>query len=105
MFPSVISHLQGDAAVTLQDAQISADGGAIHADVLGKTGDAFLSSTAEDVLQKHVLRDLQATGSKDPVIHLGERLCRVADRRACANEFRIHDVSIYPYLACVKEDV
>src|SRR3989442_12258008 len=101
MFRSVIPHIQGDKAVTLQDAQISGDGGAIHADLLGKTGDAFLSSTAEDVLQKHVLRDLQATGSEDSIIYLGERLCRVADRRACANEFRIHDVSIYPYLVCV----
>jgi hypothetical protein len=36
------------------------------------------------------------------VIHLGEGLRRVADRRTCANEFRIQDVSIYPYLVPVK---
>ncbi len=84
---------------------VSANSGAIYADLLGKPGDAFLGSTAEHALQEHVLRDLKTAGSEYSIIHLSERLRRVANCRTCAGEFCIHDVSIYPYLACVKEDV
>src|SRR6266481_7474233 len=84
------------------DTQISSCRRAITPQFLGKLRDAFLCFTAEDASQKHILGNLQAAGCKHPVIHLGERLRRVADRRTCANEFRIHDVSIYPYLVPVK---
>src|SRR5260370_35200784 len=88
--------------MALQDTQISSCRRAITSQFLGKLRDAFLCFTAEDASQKHILGNLQAAGCKHPVIHLGEGLRRVADRRTCANEFRIHDVSIYPYLVPVK---
>ena|SRR6266478_2815776 len=84
------------------DTQISSCRRAITPQFLGKLRDAFLCFTAEDASQKHILGNLQAAGCKHPVIHRGEGLRRVADRRTGANEFRTHDACIYPYLVPVK---
>src|SRR5258708_1146451 len=73
-----------------------------HIPAPGDKKSTALWFTAEDAAQKHILGNLQAAGCKHPVIHLGEGLRRVADRCTCANEFRLHDVSIYPYLVPVK---
>jgi hypothetical protein len=78
MLSSVASSAHRDQPVARENTHISSNGRTITSQHLGKVGNALLSFTLKNALQKHKLSHLETTGRKDPIIDLGERLRCIA---------------------------